>query len=166
MKRWRKFLNRAFAFSSLLFTLVRGEAQGTLQWTVTFDGPPPIASSNEVAINYYYEQGIEFRPIGNGQFGRSGGAAADGFPRNGTAYLFGAFGYSLAATSLGGQRFGVGSVDLAEFSTLYQTPLTVKFVGYRPDSSAVTTEFVTDGIIDGSGPVVDFQTFYFDFPIL
>jgi hypothetical protein len=26
----------------------------------------------------------------------------------------------------------------------------------------VTTEFVTDGIIDGAGPLADFQTFYFD----
>lgn len=136
--------------------------QGTLQWTVTFDGSPPIPSSSEVAISYYYEQGMEFRPIGNGQFGRSGGGAADGFPRNGTAYLFGSFTYSLAASSLGGQRFGVVSVDLVEFSTLYQTPLTVQFVGYRPDGSTVTTSFVTDGVIDGAGPLADFQTFFFD----
>lgn len=53
-------------------------------------------------------------------------------------------------------------MDLAEFSTLYQTPLTVQFVGYKPDGSTVTTEFVTDGIIDGAGPLNDFETFYFD----
>lgn len=162
MRPWRKILVRAFVFSSLLFTLLRSEAQGTLQWNVTFDGSPPIAGSSEVAISYYSEQGMEFRPIGNGQFGRSGGAASDFFPRNGSAYLVAAFGYSLAATSLDGQRFGVVSVDLAEFSTLYQTPLTVEFVGYRPDGSTVSTAFVTDGVIDGAGPLADFQTFYFD----
>jgi hypothetical protein len=61
-----------------------------------------------------------------------------------------------------GDRFGMVSVDLAEFSTLYPTPRTVRFVGYRPDGSTVTTDFTTDGIIDGSGPLPDFQTFYFD----
>jgi hypothetical protein len=121
-----------------------------------------MAGTNEFAINYYAEQGMEFRPIGNGQFGRSGGGAADFFPRNGSAYLFGSFTDSLAATYVGGQRFGVVSVDLAEFSTLYQRPLTVQFVGYRPDGSTVSTAFVTDGVIDGAGPLADFQTFYFD----
>ena len=162
MKPWRKILVRAVVFSSLLFTLVRSEAQGTLQWNVTFDGSPPIARSTEVATNYYAEQGMEFRPIGNGQFGRSGGAAADFFPRNGSAYLVAFSGYSLAASYVSGQRFGVVSVDLAEFSTLYQTPLTVQFVGYRPDGSTVSTAFVTDGVIDGAGPLADFQTFYLD----
>lgn len=74
----------------------------------------------------------------------------------------GAFGDSLAVGALGGSRFGAVSVELAEFSTLYQEPLTVRFVGYRPDGSTVTTDFVTDGIIDGAGPVRDFETFYFD----
>ena len=59
-------------------------------------------------------------------------------------------------------RFGLFSVDLAEFSTLYQFPATVQFIGYRPDGSTVTTNFVTDGIIDGTDPLADFQTFYFD----
>jgi hypothetical protein len=70
-------------------------------------------------------------------------------------------GYSLAVTSERGP-FGLVSVDLAEFSTLYPTPLTVPFIGYRADGSMVSTEFVTDGIIDGAGPLADFQTFYFD----
>ena len=54
------------------------------------------------------------------------------------------------------------SVDLAEFSILDNSPRTVPFVGYRPDGSTVITEFKTDGIIDSSGPLADFQTFYFD----
>jgi len=71
-------------------------------------------------------------------------------------------GASLAVSAWSGQRFGLVSVDLAEFSLLYQSPLTVPFVGFRPDGSTVTMEFVTDGVIDGSGPLADFQTFYFD----
>jgi len=138
-------------------------AQGTLQWTVTFDGPPPISPADEFAITHYSEAGMLFTPIGPGQFGRSGGAPLNpGFPRNGTAYLFGMFTYSLAVGSSSGARFALVSVDLAEFSTLYQTPLTVRFVGYKSDGSTVTTEFITDGIIDGAGPASDFQTFFFD----
>jgi hypothetical protein len=51
---------------------------------------------------------------------------------------------------------------LSEFSTLYNVPKTVQFVGYRFDGMIVTADFTTDGVIDGSGPVADFQTFYFD----
>ena len=54
------------------------------------------------------------------------------------------------------------AVDLAEYSTVFAVPATVSFVGYRHDGSVVTMNFVTDGIIDGTGPLVDFQTFYFD----
>ncbi len=149
---------------SLISVSVCCQGQGTFQWTATFDGPPPIQPSDALAINYYYENGMTFRPIQTtGQFGRSGGGGGSGgwFAYNGTAYLVGAFTYSLSVTGLPA-RFGLVAVDLAEFSTLYQTPLTVQFVGYKLDGSMVTTEFVTDGIIDGTGPLVDFQTFYFD----
>ncbi len=37
----------------------------------------------------------------------------------------------------------------------------MEFIGYHPDGSTVTTSFTTDGIIDGTGPLPDFQTFYF-----
>jgi hypothetical protein len=40
--------------------------------------------------------------------------------------------------------------------------VTLHFVGYRHDGSIVTTDFTTDGIIDGTGPLPDFQTFNFD----
>ena len=52
------------------------------------------------------------------------------------------------------------SVDLAEFSTTV-TNTTVRFTGYRFDGSTVTTDLTTDGIIDGTGPLADFQTFQF-----
>ena len=60
-----------------------------------------------------------------------------------------------------GSDFGLVSVDLAEWSTAYPQPVTVPFVGYRPDGSTITASFTTDGIIDGTGPLADFQTFYF-----
>jgi hypothetical protein len=60
-----------------------------------------------------------------------------------------------------GAFFDLVSVDLAEYSTLYQEPLVVRFVGYRHDGTVVTNHITTDGIIDGTGPLADFQTFYF-----
>ena len=58
--------------------------------------------------------------------------------------------------------FNLLSVDLAEYSTVFSgVPQTVQFIGYRLDGSIVTTDFTTDGIIDGIGPLDDFQTFTF-----
>jgi len=135
-------------------------AQGTLQWTVRFDGLPDVAPGDDIATSYYAEQGMSFRPIGSGQFGRSGGGRP-GRPNNGGAFLFGAFTYSLSITG-NIARFGVVSVDLAEYSTVVPDAVAVQFVGYRCDGSTVTSVFATDGIMDGSGPLADFQTFYFD----
>jgi hypothetical protein len=120
-----------------------------------------------MAIPEYFEAGMWFRAIGPVPIRppyhlnrvASGGA---GWPDNGTVYLLTAFQDSLAVSSQYGDRFGVVSVDLSEFSVLYQWPISVPFIGYRPDGSTVTTTFVTDGIIDGTGPLRDFQTFYFD----
>jgi len=57
--------------------------------------------------------------------------------------------------------FNLVSVDLAEYSTVVPDARTVPFVGYREDGSSVAAFFTTDGIIDGTGPLEDFQTFYF-----
>ncbi len=105
-----------------------------------------------------------FRPIGpsvpGNQFTRNGGGISF-YPENYTAYLQAALGQSLMFSPTNGSLFGVVSVDLAEYSTVAPIPLNVSFFGYRFDGSVVTTNFILDGIIDGTGPTVDFQTFYF-----
>ena len=135
--------------------------QGTVNFT--FDGPPlPPPGTGYVATNYF-ESGMWFRPIGSigsRDFLRNGGGVS-GSPENGTAYLQAAFTESLMFSPTNGSLFGVFSVDLAEYSIGFQNPLTVSFFGYRFDGSVVTTNFTTDGIIDGTGPINDFQTFYF-----
>jgi len=146
---------------ALLACQAPGFSQGTFQWFVTFDGPPPIAPDSAIGINYYSEEGMIFTPItSEAQFTRNGGGGA-GWPSNGTAYLQALLGDSLAITE-SGHHFGLVSVDLAEYSYLFQTPTTVQFIGYKADGSTLTTEFVTDGIMDGTGPLPDFQTFSFD----
>ena len=145
----------------LVMSVSYGFGQGVIRWNITFDGFPNIPPGTDIGVTNYSESAMLFRPISNGdQFGRMGGGRS-GFPENGTAYIIqGAFD-SLACTADFG-RFGLYSVDLSEFSILYQEPKVIQFVGYKPGGQIVTTEFTTDGIIDGTGPLEDFQTFYFD----
>ncbi len=147
----------------LLVTCLAFQAlgQGTLR-TITFDGPPTIPPGTDIAVTYYYEDSMTFTPINNGdQFGRMGGGR-EVFPENGSAFLILAAFDSLSGSKGGFWHFGLHSVDLAEFSTLYGLPKTVHFIGYRADGTTVTTDFTTDGIIDGTGPLADFETFHFD----
>jgi hypothetical protein len=89
------------------------------------------------------------------------GAGYPSDPQDGTAYVRAAFGSSLMFSLTNGSTFDLASVDLAEYSTVFQEPVTVHFIGYRQDGTTVSEDFETDGIIDGTGPLADFQTFYF-----
>jgi hypothetical protein len=151
------------ALCVLLFGCSCGFGQGTFNHTITFDRYPLIPPGSNIGVTYYYEDSMTFTPLRPGdQFTRAGTGQAAVFPDNGSGYLMlGAFD-SLAGSRGGVSRFGLYSVDLSEFSTLYNYPWTIQFTGYRPDGSTVTTDFTTDGIIDGNGPLADFKTFYFD----
>ena len=93
-------------------------------------------------------------------FVRSGGGISF-FPENGTTYLQAPLGSTLMIRLTSASPFDLISVDLAEYSTVVPDAVTVHFVGYRFDGSIVTQDFTTDGIIDGTGPLQDFQTFQF-----
>jgi hypothetical protein len=143
-----------------LCAAISSYAQGTLQ--ITFDGPPLQPPGSSYAVTNYYESGMSFTSINpndwNHPFARNGGGIS-GTPDDGTAYLQGS---TLMFSFANGSTFGLASVDLAEYSTVFANePVTVDFTGYHPDGSTVTTSFTTDGIIDGTGPLVDFQTFNF-----
>jgi hypothetical protein len=139
--------------------------QGTLRFT--FDGTPIVPPGSDIGFTQYFEQGMWFRPIGpadpGNQFGRTGGGIAF-FPENGSAYLHTALGDSLTFSFLDGSLFNLESMDLAEYSTVVPDARTVHIIGYRHDGTVVTTDVTTDGIIDGTGPLADFQTFYFGAP--
>ena len=139
-------------------------AQGTVYWTVTFDNPP-LAPGESHFIPQYTEQGMLFRGIGIDQhsayeLARAGGARTI-LPDNGTSYI--RIGDSLtvrAITAADGSRFGLVSVDIAEYISTSQSA-TARFIGYRNDGSTVGYWAFADGINDGIGPAVDFQTFSF-----
>ena len=134
---------------------------------VTFEGPPVIPPSSGASVTNYYESGVLFSPLpGSHGFGRlniDSGSAYPGslFPCDGSAYLDTLLGDSLAFSFTNSSLFGLVSVDLAEYSTVFSNePVTIPFIGYHPDGSTIITNFTTDGIIDGTGPLTDFQTFY------
>lgn len=163
MKLGKRLFRASWMAVALVLISGHGFAQGFLR-TVTFDAPR-VPPGNNIGFTYYYEDSVTFTPIAVGeQFVRAGGGVSF-FPENGTTYILQGFNNTLA-----GYRdqlptpshFGLYSVDLSEFSTLYDFPRTIQFVGYLFDGSTVSTEFTTDGIIDGTGLLADFQTFYFD----
>jgi len=82
-------------------------------------------------------------------------------PDNGSAYLRAALGKTLKFGFVDGSLFDLVSVDLAEYSTVVPNAVTVRFVGYRSDGSTVIRNLTTDGIMDGTGPLADFETFNF-----
>ncbi len=150
-------------FVALLLLPLAGRAQGTFV-NITFDGPPLVPRGVVGGAAEYYEAGMWFRSVGSDSgFERAGGGITQ-FPENGTAYIGAGLSDFVKVTSANGAAFGLVSVDLAEYSTVKYAngPVTVHFIGYHFDGSFVTTQFTTDGFIDGTGPLPDFQTFYFD----
>jgi len=147
------------AFLSISWSV---SGQGTLQ--ITFDGPPVIPSGARFSVTAYDEARMLFSPLsGSDTFTRTGAHPPSAAPDDGSGYLAAPLGSSLMFICAGGSSFGLVSVDLAEYSTVFANqPVTVSFVGYYSDGGTVTTSFTTDGIIDGTGPLADFQKFNFN----
>jgi hypothetical protein len=166
-KRWsvskppQSFMARIFAV--LCATAVVSYGQEPVR--ITFDAPPPQPPGTARFIQEYYESGMLFRPVGSPDSGngfvRVGSNPVPGRPDNGSGYFQAAQGDSLAFSFVNDSVFDLRSVDLAEYSAVVPDAVTVLFFGYRQDGSRVETYFTTDGIIDGIGPMADFQTFYF-----
>lgn len=144
----------------LCLVTVHCRAQGI----ITFDGPPIIPPASGYFVQEYFEAGMWFRPLGviepgNGFGRRTGGSSL--YPDNGTTYVQTSLSASLQFSFTNGSVFDLISVDLAEYSTVVSDAATVQFIGYRPDGGTITESFTTDGIIDGTGPLADFETFTF-----
>ena len=113
-------------------------------------------------VQLYEEGGVVFTPLNTNPgaaFIRFGGGVGPA-PENGTAYLQASLGQSLKFSFTDGSLFDLNSIDIAEYSTLFPSSLTVHFVCYKQDGGVLTKDFITDGIIDGTGPMADFETFY------
>ncbi|HVE17384.1 MAG TPA: hypothetical protein VNB29_11650 [Chthoniobacterales bacterium] len=131
-----------------------------------FDGAPTQPVGTATTINKYEESGFIFKPLGEiatqppYDLVRRGGGSAF-YPENSSNYLQLLSGDSLEVYGKAGEHFRPISVDLAEYSTVYAVPTTIGFRGIKANGDVVEAQFVTDGQIDGTGSLVDFQTFTF-----
>jgi len=153
------------AFLCLLVTILP-VAASEMSLVITFDGPPAQPVGTEYGIPQYEESGFVFKPLGPidsvppFRLGRCGGGISF-FPENGSVYLLTQLGESIEIFTADGSSFDLLSVDLAEFSTVFPFPFNIKFLGFKANGQTVFESVVTDGIIDGTGPLEDFQTFTF-----
>lgn len=89
-------------------------------------------------------------------------ALTTGYPDNGGYYVRTLTSEnSLILQHKDGLPFTPHQVDLSEYSTLFAAKKTIQATGLRSDGGYVYTTFTLDGIIDGTGPQPDFQTFTF-----
>lgn len=124
---------------------------------ITFE--PAAVPGTQASIIEWTEQNLRFiTPNGV----TSNGSSAALYPSNGTAYLqLLSTQTPLTIATLDASPFSLQSIDLAEYSTGLPFAVSVTFIGNLVGGGTVSTTFVTDGIIDGSGPLADFQTFSF-----
>lgn len=133
-------------------------SQGTMQTLlITFDGPPVVEPGAAVSVFQYEATGMNFGS-GFGSMIRRGSDPGPEWPDNGSAYLQSSPSMGIGLTN--GGIFDLVSVDYAELS-IANTNATFFVSSHRQDGSLVATNFSADGIIDGTGPVADFETFVF-----
>ncbi len=147
-----------FATVTLLMACLTAVVFAQEQLCITFD--PPLVPGGVKAIDDWVEQDVRFTgPQGFSQYD----SGREMCPDNGTAYLHFASGprQTLVFRFLNPAPFKLISVGLAEYSTLFQNPKTITFVGHKTNGATVTGGFIVDGVIDGTGPLADFETFTF-----
>src|SRR4029077_7086143 len=106
---------------------------------ITFDGPPYLPPNYQVDAHSYAESGMVF----SGDFSRMHtNTAAPGYPRDGSSYIQEGIAFSF---NRGGNLFGLGTVDLAAYSTVV-TNMEITFIGHRVDGSTIMTNFSGTGI--------------------
>ena len=126
---------------------------GTILFDTVFFPGGPIVLSDIVESNMQFSAatGVTHSDIGVAVF-----------PNNGTPFLLLDVGQTpLVISNTVAEAFSLMSVDLSEFSTAFAAPRSIPFVGHKTDGSIVNITFDLDGIIDGIGPISDYQTFSF-----
>ena len=126
---------------------------------IEFD--PPLIPGGAKRVDEWLEQGMRFTgPNGFSQYD----SGRDMCPDNGSAYLHFANGpkQTLMFKFVDSTPFALVSVDLAEYSTHFAEPMNIRFDCHKTDGTVQTTNFGVDGVIDGPGGILDFETFAFD----
>ena len=128
--------------------------------TITFD--PPLDPGGAESIHNWLEHGM-FLSGPNG-FVQYDSGYKDVNPDNGSAYVRFASGpaQTLDFRFLDSTPFRLISVDLAEYSMRFAEPRTITIVGHKMNGAIVRQNVMLDGVMDGTGPLADFETFTFD----
>jgi hypothetical protein len=143
--------------ASLIIPLLLFVASADAALVLTFD--PPTLKHGGYSLTTYSESGVVFTGTLSGSFAHTD-TGLYGRPDDGSAHLD-ITRYYTQFKFQNGSLFTLDRLDLAEYSTVYAYPQRATFHGYKPDNSIVVFSFTTDGIIDGTGPLADFQTVYF-----
>lgn len=147
-----RLLRRLSCLAVFLLSIASASADVLL----TFDPPDFFSGSHQ--LDSYTESGIIFTGTFSGSFSQT--RYVPECPDNGTAHLdIGRFYTQFKFQN--DALFRINRLDLAEYSTAFAFPQTIEFRGIKADNSFVTFSFTTDGMIDGMGPLVDFQTVMF-----
>jgi hypothetical protein len=126
---------------------------------IGFEQPIPQRPRTSVCRAEYVEAGIVFLDATGGDcLGRTGTGSGLA-PDNGTSVLRFGNSASLIFGTLDASVFDLHSMDLAEYSVIFNVPKIVRVIGERADGTLLETFFITDGQIDGTGPLTDFETF-------
>ncbi len=155
------FTNTAYTGLELAWIIFNSQTNGHVyfdNFTFSIEGDASTRAP-------YSEHGFTIRDpdAGEGIFNIIESGSSSGRADNGGRY----FSLSIQVNSSfelapsDGGSFDVVSVDLAEYSTVFQEARTVEWVGYKANGTTVTTSFTIDGTIDGPGGLADFETFTF-----
>lgn len=169
-RKWTYRIANSFGMICLVFAfrltgVIQCAGQGTTH--IAFEGPP---SPSRVlpSVTGYYESGLYFSPVPYSSGGDPGlipnfrHVPSSFFsPSNGTAIILEGRGDGVEFSATNSLPMDLVMVDLAEGSHP-SLVVTIVFIGYKTDGSVVSTSVTTDGINDLHGPMVDFQTYYFD----
>ncbi|MGI9244228.1 MAG: hypothetical protein ACR2RV_25745 [Verrucomicrobiales bacterium] len=130
--------------------------EGVERITLGFEPDRDIPYSPSSDLRGFLVQGRDtVYPSRTNQFGN--------LPQNGTYFVsVGNYGSPLLFEHADGDTFAANAIDLAEYSSSVPTENVVaEFSASFADGSTDSVQFALDGVIDGEGPLEDFETFEF-----
>jgi len=110
---------------------------------------------------YYEEDGFRLTPTTAFEIDTAGAARPQ---TEGSMVAFRFSDEPAVLTNDNANPFRILSIDLAEYSTVSvatRSAVTVTMIATKQTGDVLTTSFTTDGIIDGGGPLFDFETVIF-----
>ena len=150
------FSDRLIQGVVVFLSLMASDTTALCQGTINFNSYAGLNST------YYHELGMGFQVVipGGTAYDEMGILfGADNTPRNGTAFMLfyrqeNPLDY-VAFNLTNGSTFGLASIDLADPTAPSPSPVSISFLGFKPDGSTVTNTFTTPG--SGASTFLNYQ---------